>query len=213
MFQTVERVTEKAEIDPARAGITSAADPVEGLEHLLPLAPRNSKAFVFYEDHNAIGPGGERHGGRAAILDGIVHLMEIASRMAVGRQEIVTSRGPVEVIFSPASTASSQMPSTGALRSTIDRTSCFASSRVNDRIDSTMPFIMARQGGEGDSRGHVKPRSPEKPHVNPLIASFGGLSLHACLREDRGRLAVKNEPVRPIVPAGVSTGDGIYDLP
>ena len=54
--QTIERVTEKAETDPARAGITSAADPVEGLEHLLPLAPRNSKAFVFDEDHNAIGP-------------------------------------------------------------------------------------------------------------------------------------------------------------
>jgi hypothetical protein len=55
--QIIERVTEKAETDPARAGITSAADPVEGLEHLLPLAPRNSKAFVFDEDHNAIGPG------------------------------------------------------------------------------------------------------------------------------------------------------------
>jgi len=44
--------------------------------------------------------------------------LEIARRMAVGRQNIVTSRGPEKVAFSPASMASSQMPSIRAVRST-----------------------------------------------------------------------------------------------
>jgi hypothetical protein len=66
--------------------------------------------------------------------------LEMARRMPVGRQKIVTPRGPKNVTSSPASEASWQIPSTRALRSTSDRGSCLVSSR-------------AKQGDLAEGRG------------------------------------------------------------
>src|SRR5579863_7598379 len=74
----------KAKTDPARAGVTSTADPVEGLEHLLPLVPRDSRSFILNGDHDAPGLSGKRYVGLATIFDGIVH--EVGDRPPHGRR-------------------------------------------------------------------------------------------------------------------------------
>src|SRR5271165_4308397 len=53
--------------------IPGVADPVEWLEHLLPLAARDSRAFIFYGYPDPACVRGERYVGLAAIFDGIVH--------------------------------------------------------------------------------------------------------------------------------------------
>src|SRR5215472_514933 len=73
----------ETETNPARAWIAGVAAPVEGLEHLLALAPGNSRAFVLDEDREATSLGSERDVGLAAILDRIVH--QIGNRPPHGR--------------------------------------------------------------------------------------------------------------------------------
>ena len=133
----------EAESDASRLRVAGAANSVEGFEYLLSFAPRNSGSFVVDRNNDALAVGDQTYGALFPYLTALSTRLETARRMAVGRQEIVTPRGPENVTGSPASDASWQIPSTSALRSTSDRGSCFVSSRAKERTDSIISAIMS----------------------------------------------------------------------
>src|SRR4051812_12079566 len=95
---------EKPEADPASAGVTSAADPADGLEHLPPLAPRHPGPPPSTRIATRPASGASVPSASPPCLTALSTRLEIARRMAVGRQDIVTSRGPEKAALSPAST-------------------------------------------------------------------------------------------------------------
>jgi hypothetical protein len=134
----------ETESHTARVGVASAFNPVEWLEDLLTLAPRNTGSLVFDGDDDALGFGDQAYGGAPPYVTALSTRLETALRKAVGRRGIVTPRGPENVTGSPVSEASWQIPSTSALKSISDRGSCFVSSRAMASIDPIMSRIMSR---------------------------------------------------------------------
>jgi tetratricopeptide (TPR) repeat protein len=75
----------ETESHTARVGVASAFNPVEWLEDLLTLAPRNTGSLVFDGDDDALGFGDQAYGGAPPYVTALSTRLETARRKAVGR--------------------------------------------------------------------------------------------------------------------------------
>jgi hypothetical protein len=134
----------ETESHTACIGVARDFNLVEWLKDLLALAPRNARSLVFTTMTTRSAWGIKITAAVRPYYTALSTGLETARRKAVGRPEIVTSRGPENVTGSPVSAVSWQIPPMSALKPTSDRASCLVSSHAKASIDPIMSPIMSR---------------------------------------------------------------------